>query len=359
MIGSVAADIVGQPAAYFRSLSLKDVAFTEHYGRVISRLLQASDVVDVRQLAIARSVMVLASVKRLFKPLAGSEDGAALVSLSITQCNFGDRSVEYLASALVRGALSLLARLDLSQNVITHDGLAKLVLPEHGLRSRWRLAELNLANNAIGAVGAQHLAAMLSTRPLAGTSQLRLLDISSNVVGEPGLRALWQPLASHRSLRSVLLDGNDLGIPGAEHVASLLRHNTAIVSLSLGRNDLRDQGVERIVNALCQQQPKQQQQIQQQPLTSLSLDLNGLTATAGQHIGRLLQSPHHRLRSLNLAYNRLQCVGCQHMADGLRSNSTLETLDLAANHIAADGARHIASSLRHAVRNGVSSGSGS
>ena len=118
-------------------------------------------------------------------------------------------------------------------NSLTHAGAEALVDSLWGLTA---LVELHLDNNAIADRGAQHLAAVLST------TQISLLNVGFNNIGNAGMISLMQQVAVNRSLQILTLSGNRLELEGGHAVATAAGRNTCLKQLFLDHTELSQVG---------------------------------------------------------------------------------------------------------------------
>ncbi|CAF1669056.1 unnamed protein product [Adineta ricciae] len=72
---------------------------------------------------------------------------------------------------------------------------------------------------------------------------------------------------------------------------------------------------------------------------------NGIRAQGAQHIANALRT-NTTLTTLHLDENEIGAQGAQRIADALRTNTTLTNLNLSGNRIGAGGTQHIADALR-------------
>ncbi|KAK3552749.1 hypothetical protein QTP86_022155 [Hemibagrus guttatus] len=107
------------------------------------------------------------------------------------------------------------------------------------------LHHLDLENNKMGDVEAEHLAGVLSS-----LSSLKLLNLSQNCIGDGGVRKLSRALESASSLQSLSLYGNVIGDSGAESLASVLPLMTSLLDLDVKYNKFTDAGAKKLSAAL-------------------------------------------------------------------------------------------------------------
>ncbi|KAJ3607004.1 hypothetical protein NHX12_026519 [Muraenolepis orangiensis] len=122
-----------------------------------------------------------------------------------------------------------LRELDLSHNLIGDRG-ARAV---GKLLTRSRLEVLRLCDNEIGGPGALAIAHALSRG-----APIRDLDLRLNRLGDEGGRALGHALRTNGTLRRLHLGANELGEPSATALAQALVQNDTLTSINLSANRL-------------------------------------------------------------------------------------------------------------------------
>ena len=211
-------------------------------------------------------------------------------------------------------ALTRLERLDLAHNQLH-------VLPA-SMANLTTLTSLDLANNDIGADGAQALKGLINltsldlrsngigdegAQALKGLVNLTSLDLTNNRIGDEGAQALKGLF----NLTSLDLIHNDIGAEGAQALKGLV--NLAYLGLSF--NEIGAEGAQALDGLVN--------------LTSLDLPYNGIGAEGARALDGLVN-----LTSLNLWANGIGDEGAQ----ALEGLVNLTSLDLANNRIGAEGA---------------------
>lgn len=59
-------------------------------------------------------------------------------------------------------------------------------------------------------------------RAVQVSPSLRVLDVSSQSMGDPGAEAIAEAVRANKTLQAVYMDGNDLGARGAKSVAQAI-----------------------------------------------------------------------------------------------------------------------------------------
>eukprot|EP00879_Flechtneria_rotunda_P030216 GHRR01032821.1.p1 GENE.GHRR01032821.1~~GHRR01032821.1.p1 ORF type:complete len:187 (+),score=54.45 GHRR01032821.1:829-1389(+) len=170
------------------------------------------------------------------------------------------------------------------------------------------LEELNLSHNDIGDTGATAVA-----QALQSNTRLVRLDVSNTGMTEKGLIALAATLAEHNSPLSSLNISSPLLQQRPQHdtwmhLARVMANHTWLQEFRMSKAGLTDGGLEILV---------QQGLVHNKgSITELDLSANRLSPMAGRHIHELLEALQH-LTHLNLASNRLENDGAQHIAAGM------------------------------------------
>ena len=123
-----------------------------------------------------------------------------------------------------------LEELDLSTNIIGDHGARALCML---LKSRCKLVKLNLCDNQIKGTGAQALA-----HALTRNTSLRYLNLRHNHIGDEGGQALCRGLAKNATLLELNLSSNDMGESTAILLSQMVTINSTLKSLDLSCNRL-------------------------------------------------------------------------------------------------------------------------
>lgn len=192
--------------------------------------------------------------------------------------------------------------------------------------------ELDLANHSISLTGALALAKAIETY-----AWLRQLNLSSNPIGDEGVRVLANSLQSGRCvLESLSLAHASLSDSGAIDVAMALPQLGSLTSLVLSHNTIRDSGASALADTLCNHDT----------LDSLDLSYNYVSDSGAARLADSL--PYTTtLECLVLGANRIGDTGAGALARKLMQNSSVEYLILAHNRITDAGARSLADALSH------------
>ncbi|XP_029993980.1 NACHT, LRR and PYD domains-containing protein 3 isoform X2 [Sphaeramia orbicularis] len=218
--------------------------------------------------------------------------------IQLSQCSLSDGAVSHLASALAKG---ITRKLNLNN---TRLGDAQFRSLCTGLRD-CKLHKLNLRACKLTEASCGYLASVL----MSGTSQLCVLDLSCNDIGDQGMRKLCQGLRSpHCKLQDIELQWCLFTAASMEDLSTALcSGQSQLRKLNLSRNPTGDSGMK----ALC----------------------------------KCLQHPHCKLQSLTLFDNELTGACCAHIMEALMSEHC-PLLDLSVNEIDHEGALLLCKALK-------------
>ena len=259
-------------------------------------------------------------------------DGQKLRSLDLSRSSLADAAVAaQLAEAIGGvGSLEVLRLRACALAGAAADALCLALRAERrdGSAGR-RLAELELANNALDADGGRALARALPALPA-----LRTLDLSYNALGTAGVAALADALASHGALTSLGLASNQLETDALRSLAGALRTSVApLAELDVEHNSIGDEALAELLRAVAARGA----------LRQLRLGSNAFTADAANTLAaHLVAFPAGPLRSVGLANNAVGGGGDALVA-ALRANTSLTELSLVGTGLSAAHAEALAS----------------
>lgn len=275
----------------------------------------------------------------------------------------GDADMRIFSQCFV-GAAHFLRHLDLSNNLVTDDGIDILCESLLGRKSL-SLQSVIVRANSIGPRGCDKLCQTLRKVP-----SLLAFDISSNPLSRVGglmlvefLQASPQLLELHMAdteadidvlvaASAVLLTGNSklkaLNIENPRiqtlqedhtvHIGRMLRMDTHISDIYLGKHRMRDEGVRQLVEYLRENKT----------LRYLDLRCNELGAEGAVHLAGLL-CDDCQLVQLNLSGNRMgekgNVNGARALADALKSNRMLKHLDLNNNGLCGEALKELGDAI--------------
>ncbi|KAG9283139.1 T-complex-associated testis-expressed protein 1 [Astyanax mexicanus] len=142
------------------------------------------------------------------------------------------------------------------------------------------------------------------------------LDLSHNIIGDRGARALGK-LLNRSHLKQLDIYDNNIKGPGAQALAHALSKNTPLESLNLRLNQIGDEGGQALAQAL----------LKNCILLNLHLGANELTEPTATALSHMLVH-NSTLKRLNLSCNRLGEDGGKAMEEGMSHNSSLLECDI-------------------------------
>ncbi|KAK3283471.1 hypothetical protein CYMTET_8831 [Cymbomonas tetramitiformis] len=251
----------------------------------------------------------------------------------------------FLAIAGILKYTPLLTKLDLSCNFM--GARSGTVLALEGLALSPSLHTLVLADNGIGAEGAQSLAkALTPSSTNAFNTSLTTLDLAGNAIGPDGARALVQAVVYGEmgfrscSLRALNLAGNFLGVEGAKVWAEAMLPNSmgtfplSLTSLDLSGNSLEAEGAKALSSALMTTNSNGAVNVHFHTLNAWGNSVTMEGATALAMAAKRRQPPMRLCGSmldvweLNLSHRFLAPCDVALLANDLRVTTALKTLDL-------------------------------
>ncbi|KAK4473332.1 hypothetical protein MN116_004494 [Schistosoma mekongi] len=176
-----------------------------------------------------------------------------------------------------------------------------------------QLKVLNLVNSHMNSEQCRLLAIHLQNH-----LTLNCLNLSHNLIGYRGVRALSKLLSGNNRITSLNLTNNRLKSSSGLSIAYALTQSTCLlVQLNLHMNKLQDEGGVAIAKAL----------IQNSTLKELNLSVNDLHEMTANYFGHVL-THNSTLTHLDLSNNQIGVAGSKKLQDGMDQNSCLIHLDL-------------------------------
>eukprot|EP00899_Mesostigma_viride_P002854 jgi/Mesvir1/1256/Mv14928-RA.2 len=261
-------------------------------------------------------------------PMAGSVPGKkrrGVVALGLAWNAIGAVGAKHLADAI--GKVHRLTNVNLEWNNLGSTGLEAL---SQALMVNKSLTHLSLSGNKVGDQGAIFLSfALRVNQSLLG------LSLRSNGIGLKGCEALAQALRDdNRSLRRLQLGSNAIGNKGARLMAEVIAKNDALQFLILDANGIGKPGMNAIRDALDRNRS----------LQGIALCENALGPWAGKALGEALLSRKGMMAAgvapmrLLLGSNELGNKGAAALTASLRNNYAVDKLDLSANKLGSGAA---------------------
>lgn len=306
----------------------------------------------------------------------------ALTSLLIARNFLGAAGIASVADGLVRRTKQFsggekIKRLDLGHNSFGCLGAAALEMCARTSHAFENLEVLDVSNNGMGPSGIAALArGMFVARrdSKLGTPNLSELNLEGNPIGAAGARAVARAslavddemegtaVSNHAaSLRMLGLGSTRLGVVGAAAVAWAIKQNgtlSNVVALDLSANDIGESGAalnvsgRDVVFGGCEY-GEDIEGIKDTDIENDTMDASNSSSVYSPRDESALASlafdlaSAPALRSLDLGYNSLGCVGACIIAEAVASRKIdgVFMLDLRRNSIGDTGANALASAL--------------
>ncbi|XP_053173005.1 NACHT, LRR and PYD domains-containing protein 14 [Scomber japonicus] len=219
-------------------------------------------------------------------------------------------------ASVLTSATSQLRMLEMMFNQIGDQGLTKLCQALHS--SHCKLQEIQLQRCELTEVSMESLSAALCS----GQSVLRKVNLTQNSIGDRGVEALCKslqhPLCNLQSL--ILFDSNLTAACCAHLMAALMSEHCSLTELDLSVNDLGQEGALLLCQALSRAQCR---------VETLGLQRCELTQLVFEELGSLLRNGTSQLKSLSVGLNQVGDQGVKHLLDAIAHPSCLlEVLDL-------------------------------
>lgn len=178
---------------------------------------------------------------------------------------------------------------------------------------------------------------------------IKTLNLNANNIDDADAKKISEMLAKSTSLESLSLGSNVIDTAGMCALADSLKSNTTLKSLALSFNKsevkydkppykMNPIAVDVLVDMLSVN-------------TSLeTLAINQIGVQGSAIIGEALGKNSIHLKHLDLScqrnFSEIGDAGVNHIAAGLKTNTTLKSIDLTGNEIGARGAQYLADALR-------------
>ena len=166
-------------------------------------------------------------------------------TVNLSDCDVGDEGVTTLGYYLQLKA-SKVEHLKLDMNTIGDIGLIALA---NGLKINQSMISLDLYCNDFGELGVKSLMSATCSR----TSNLQILSLRANRIGDDGAKVIASKLNRCTSLQSLNIGYNEIGDEGGIAIAESLTHNTtALKELTMSWNSLGNKSISAFALALTQ-----------------------------------------------------------------------------------------------------------
>lgn len=279
--------------------------------------------------------------------------------LILSQCSFEDGAVTHVASALTKG---ITRSLDLSYSCLNETQLKSMCT---GLKNS-KLQSLKFSNCKLTRTSCEKLVPALTST----TSQLSVLQLFSNEIGDQGLKILCEGLRSqHNKVQELHLQYCNLTAESMEDLSTALSSgHSHLININMSKNEIGDRGVQTLSSGLQHPYCK---------LKSLRLSDCSLTEACCPRLAEALMSKHCPLIEIDLSVNefghqgamvlcnalkrpgcpieKLSLVRCEltegvfvELASLLKSGSPpLKSLSVGLNEVGDQGVHHLWEAIRH------------
>lgn len=279
--------------------------------------------------------------------------------LILSSCSFEDGAVAHVASALSKGNTR---SLDLSNSCLNETQLKSLCT---GLKN-CKLQSLQFSNGKLTETSCEELVSALTSV----TSQLSVLQLFGNEIGDQGLKILCEGLQNqYNKVQELNLQYCNLTAASMKDLSTALSSgHSQLKKINLSKNEIEDAGLQTL--SKCLQHPFCK-------LESLSLSDCGLTEACCPLLAEALMSKHCSLSEIDLSVNefgpegalvlcnalkqpgcpmeRLSLVRCEltegvfvELASMLKNGAPpLKSLAVGLNKVGDQGVRHLWEAVRH------------
>ena len=224
-----------------------------------------------------------------------------------------------------------LKKLNLMGNIIADTGAEKLSI---SLKGKLFLSYLNLNTNHINNTGIMFINELLFTN-----TGLVELDIGNNHYDWDAMIAITSALTTtNKSLVILNVDDPAYKIQDQDfftHFGKMLQKNLSLKKLSMKLHKLRFEGVQILMDHL----------VFNKTLEVLDISCNQICFQGMSYIRDYIQRDDTRLKSLNLANNKISDRGAKLFSQGIALNKSLLHIDLTNNSINCEGLCRLAEGL--------------
>lgn len=236
--------------------------------------------------------------------------------------------------SVLTSGTSQLCVLHMSSNEIGDQGFIKLC---KALRSpHCKLQELNLQGTKLTAQSMEALSAALCS----GHSELRKVDLTQNVIGNSGMEALCKSLKHPLcKLQSLTVFDNELTGDCCPYLMdALMSEHCSLSELDLSVNELGQKGALLLCQALTRPGC---------PIETLRMNRCELTQPVFKELGSLLKSGTSKLKSLSVGLSKVGDQGVKHLWDAIaHPNCLLEELDVEMTQLTDAGVDDLCAAIR-------------
>ncbi|GBC02033.1 hypothetical protein RclHR1_04420003 [Rhizophagus clarus] len=315
----------------FENLSFQDLNLSYNECKILSKLLKADKVTNIRNLKLARNHLLGSSVKVIADSL---QKNTTVEVLDLSYNHLTDNEAKWLGKLLKKN--NTIKQVYLAFNRIGSEGAKRI---SKALMVNNTVERLSLESNQLNAAGGKHIADMLKVN-----NGLKYIHLGSNNLQLEGIRNISDSLKFNDSLTSLSLDINNMSALGAKYLSESLEINQTLTHLYIPRNNIEDEGLKYI----CQSLQKNS------TMTYIDFEFNSIgtneNTEGAKALGELLEN-HDIPRAINLSQNSIGNEGCIEIFKGFHKNTTLESIILSQCSIGLSGIEAIAESLK--LNNGL------
>ncbi|CAD8044842.1 unnamed protein product [Paramecium primaurelia] len=223
-----------------------------------------------------------------------------------------------------------------------------------------QIKNLNLASNMISHIGLGQIIDDLCKNQTLKSLDLGVLDgsIRKNALGFEGAKHIAQLLLSNKKIETLKLQDNVITTAGGEFIGQALKTNQNIKHLKIAENDLKIAGIETILlngqnlesldlskNNIRPTIKFQEYLMNNRTLKRLNLEFNDLGPKGVEYLANGIIQQQSGLVSLNLKGNQIRDEGIQVLSAAIYESESLQELDISLNDITPDGIRYLADVL--------------
>ncbi|XP_049436417.1 LOW QUALITY PROTEIN: NACHT, LRR and PYD domains-containing protein 3 [Epinephelus fuscoguttatus] len=332
VLGELNSDRIVDFKSWFKSSSEKTLkeCYKERHHRCFHLLHQAQSESLVKEIITPSDHLASALSRGLTKELDLSnsrlgDEKFKILCAGLRDCKL--HTLKLLVCRLTEGicehlasvltsATSQLSVLDMRCNQIGDQGFTTMCKALHS--PHCKLQELMLQNCELTAASMEALSAAVCS----GQSQLRKVDLTHNVIGDRGVetlcKSLQHPLCKLQSLN--FFDSELTGACCPHLMEALMSEHCSLTELDLSVNDLGQEGALLLCQALSRPGC---------PMEKLGLKRCELTEAVFKELSSVLRSGMSQLKSLIVGINAVGDQGVKHLWDAVaHPNCLLEELDV-------------------------------
>jgi hypothetical protein len=222
----------------------KELFIQRFRPRVLWQRLEAQCPSERLDKLLERSKLANKGVVHITRKLSlVNADFAKLFTAKVVVGDLGDATI----SASMREIGLVVAKSDVTESVWLYNGCINKEGVMHlaeAVKSNGRITSLGLVGSKVCEVGCETLSIHLPQ------SNIRLLHLESNSIGDAGIKCLGKALSVMASLQKLVLSNNGITDVGAVHIAEAFESLHNLEYLNLNNNHIGDIGVTSICTRL-------------------------------------------------------------------------------------------------------------